>query len=66
MPRLVEANPAVYEPGATFANSLGAGSTRLYATTGTCTLGTAGVVEGNANSTFHSAQVSLTRAAHRT
>jgi hypothetical protein len=62
MPRLVEANPAIYQAGATFANSP---RRRLYSgctlTTGTCTLGTAGLVEGNANSTFHSAQVSLTR-----
>jgi hypothetical protein len=62
MPRLVEADPAIYQPGATFANSP---RRRLYSgctlTTGTCTLGTAGLVEGNANSTFHSAQVSLTR-----
>jgi hypothetical protein len=62
MPRLVEANPAVYEHGATFANSP---RRRIYSgctlTTGTCTLGTAGLVEGNANSTFHSAQFSLTR-----
>ena len=62
LPRLVEANPAIYEAGATFANSP---RRRLYSgctlTTGTCTLGTAGLVEGNANSTFHSAQASLTR-----
>jgi Carboxypeptidase regulatory-like domain/TonB dependent receptor len=62
LPRLVEANPAIYQPGATLANS---GRRRLYSgctlTTGTCTLGTAGLVEGNANSTFNSAQVSLTR-----
>ena len=62
LPRLVEANPAIYQSGATFANSP---RRRLYSgctlTTGTCTLGTAGLVEGNANSTFHSAQVSLTR-----
>ncbi len=62
LPRLVEANPAIYQPGATLANS---GRRRLYSgctlTTGTCTLGTAGLVEGNANSTFHSAQISLTR-----
>lgn len=62
LPRLVEANPAIYQPGATLANS---GRRRIYSgctlTSGTCKLGTAGLVEGNANSTFHSAQVSLTR-----
>ena len=62
LPRLVEGNPAIYQPGATLANS---GRRRLYSgctlTSGTCQLGTAGLVEGNANSTFHSAQVSVTR-----
>ncbi len=62
LPRLVEANPAIYQPGATLANS---GRRRLYSgctlTSGTCQLGTAGLVEGNANSSFHSAQVSVTR-----
>jgi hypothetical protein len=62
LPRMVEGNPAIYQPGATLANS---GRRRLYSgctlTGGTCTLGTAGLVEGNANSNFHSAQISLTR-----
>ena len=62
LPRLVEANPAIYQPGATLANS---GRRRIYSgctlTTGTCKLGTAGLVEGNANSAFHSGQVSITR-----
>ena len=62
LPRLIEGNPAIYQPGATLANS---GRRRLYSgctlTTGTCQLGTAGLVVGNANSTFNSAQVSLTR-----
>ncbi len=62
LPRLVEGNPAIYQPGATLANS---GRRRIYAgctlTSGVCQLGTAGLVLGNANSSFHSAQVSLTR-----
>jgi hypothetical protein len=62
LPRLIEANPAIYQPGSTLANS---GRRRVYSgctlTTGTCQLGTVGLVVGNANSSFHSAQVSLTR-----
>lgn len=62
LPRLVEANPAIYQPGSTLANS---GRRRINSgctlTTGTCQLGTAGLVEGNAISNFNSAQVSLTR-----
>jgi hypothetical protein len=62
LPRLIEGNPAIYQPGATLANS---GRRRIYSgctlTTGTCSLGTAGLVVGNANSSFNSAQVSLTR-----
>jgi Carboxypeptidase regulatory-like domain len=62
LPRLIEGNPAIYQPGATLANS---GRRRIYSgctlTSGTCSLGTAGLVVGNANSTFHSAQVSITR-----
>lgn len=62
LPRLVEGNPAIYQPGATLQNS---GRRRLYSgctlTSGVCQLGTAGLVQGNANSTFHSAQVSVTR-----
>lgn len=62
LPRLIEGNPAIYQPGATLANS---GRRRIYSgctlTTGTCSLGTAGLVVGNANSSFHSGQVSITR-----
>ena len=62
LPRLIEDNPAIYQPGSTLANS---GRRRLYSgctlTTGTCSLGTAGLVVGNANSNFNSGQVSLTR-----
>ena len=62
LPRLIEGNPAIYQPGSTLANS---GRRRVYSgctlTTGTCTLGTAGLVVGNANSSFHSGQVSVTR-----
>ena len=62
LPRLIEGNPAIYQPGSTLANS---GRRRLYSgctlTSGTCSLGTAGLVVGNANSSFHSGQVSLTR-----
>ena len=61
LPRFVDADPAVYAPGATAAN---AGARRVYAgcpSTGPCDLGYAALVSDSTNSTYHSAQASITR-----
>jgi hypothetical protein len=63
LPRFVEGDPAVYAPGATAAN---ANRRRIYAGCPVdpavpCTLGYAALVDGSTNSTYHAAQVSLSR-----
>ncbi|MEQ1887123.1 MAG: hypothetical protein ABL967_18825, partial [Bryobacteraceae bacterium] len=62
LPRFIEANPAVYAPGATAAN---AGRRRIYAncpaSSGPCSLGYVALVTDSTNSTYHAAQVSLSR-----
>lgn len=62
IPRYVEANPAVFGPGASANN---ADARRLYAGCTVpgqpCALGTTGVVTYSTNSTYHAAQVNLTR-----
>jgi hypothetical protein len=66
LPRNIEANPAIYGPGATAQN---ADQRRLYAGCVTpglppCTLSTVGLLSDITNSTYHSAQVSLQRRFH--
>ena len=62
LPRMIEANPAVYGPGATADN---ADRRRIYAgcqgTTGPCDFGSVGLITNSTNSTYHAAQASLTR-----
>jgi hypothetical protein len=63
LPRFIDGNPAVYSAGATAAN---ANRRRIYAgctadAAVPCTLGYAALVDGSTNSTYHAAQVSLSR-----
>jgi len=62
LPRFVEGNPAVYQPGATAAN---ADRRRIFAGCppegGACTFGHMGLVTGSTNSTYHAAQAGFRR-----
>ena len=62
LPRMIEANPAVYGPGATPEN---ADQRRLYADChgpqGPCDFASAGLITNSTNSTYHAAQVALSR-----
>jgi hypothetical protein len=61
LPRFLEANPAVYGPGATAQN---ADRRRIYAgcePLGPCTFASVGLLAGNTNSTYHGAQATVTR-----
>ena len=62
LPRMIEANPAVYGPGATSGN---ADQRRLYAgchgAQGPCDFASVGLITDSANSTYHGAQLALSR-----
>ncbi len=62
LPRMIEANPAVYGPGATAEN---ADRRRLYAgcrgAGGPCDFASVGLVTDSTNSTYHAAQAALSR-----
>ena len=62
LPRMVEANPAVYGPGATAQN---ADQRRLFAgctnPTQPCDFASVGLISNEANSTYHALQVALSR-----
>ncbi|MFB3923045.1 MAG: TonB-dependent receptor domain-containing protein [Terriglobia bacterium] len=62
LPRFVEANPAVYGPGATIDN---ADQRRIYAgcpsTPGPCTYGSVGLLTNSTDSTYHAGQISVSR-----
>ncbi len=62
LPRMIEANPAIYSPGATANN---ADQRRLYAgcqgPTGPCDFASVGLIINSTNSTYHAAQVALNR-----
>ncbi len=62
LPRMIEANPAVYGPGATAEN---ADQRRMYAgchgTSGPCDFASVGLVTDSTSSTYHAAQASFSR-----
>ena len=62
LPRMIEANPAVYRPGATSGN---ADQRRLYAgchgAQGPCDFASVGLITNSTNSTYHAAQMALSR-----
>ena len=62
LPRMIEANPAVYAPGATSEN---ADQRRIYAgchgSSGPCDFASAGLITNSTNSTYHAGQAALTR-----
>ncbi|PZR72530.1 MAG: hypothetical protein DLM73_13055 [Chthoniobacterales bacterium] len=62
LPRMIEANPSVYAPGATSDN---ADQRRLYAgchgPAGPCDFGSVGIITDSTNSTYHAGQAALSR-----
>lgn len=62
LPRMIEANPAVYRPGAT---SNDADRRRIYANcrgeAGPCDFASVGLITNQTNSTYHAAQAALSR-----
>ncbi len=62
LPRMIEANPAIYGPGATSDN---ADQRRLYAgcrgPQGPCDFASVGLITDSTSSTYHAAQAALTR-----
>ena len=60
LPRFVEANPAIYGPGATAGN---ADQRRLYANcqSGSCAFASVGLIAGNNSSTYHALQATFSR-----
>ena len=62
LPRFIEANPAIYGPGATTGN---ADQRRQYAncspTLGSCAFASVGLIAGNNSSTYHALQVAFSR-----
>jgi hypothetical protein len=61
LPRFIEANPAIYGPGATTGN---ADQRRAYAgcdASGSCAFASVGLIADNNSSTYHALQVSLSR-----
>ncbi|MBL0159334.1 MAG: TonB-dependent receptor [Bryobacterales bacterium] len=62
LPRMIEANPAVYGPGATSGN---ADQRRIYAgcrgAEGPCDFASVGLITNQTNSTYHAAQLAVSR-----